>query len=87
MKTVFMGTPDFAAAILKDLIEGGHEVLCSVTKEDTRKGRGKSVVFSPVKELSLRHDIEVFQPHRIKDEDSVRFLQGIEADVFIVAAY
>ncbi len=87
MKTVFMGTPDFAADILKALIEAGHEVLCSVTKEDTRKGRGKSVVFSPVKELSLRHDIEVFQPHRIKDEDSVRFLQGIEADVFIVAAY
>ena len=87
MKTVFMGTPDFAADILEALTEAGHEVLCSVTREDTQKGRGKAVSFSPVKELSLKHNIEVFQPHRIKDEDSVRFLKGLGADVFIVAAY
>ena len=87
MKTVFMGTPDFAADILEALTEAGHEVLCSVTKEDTQKGRGKAVSFSPVKELSLKHNIEVFQPHRIKDEESVRFLKGLGADVFIVAAY
>ncbi len=87
MKTVFMGTPDFAADILEALTEAGHEILCSVTKEDSRKGRGKTVSFSPVKELSVKHKIEVFQPHRIKDEDSVSFLKGLGADVFIVAAY
>ncbi len=87
MKAVFMGTPDFAAGILKALIENGVEVVCAVTKEDKARGRGKEVSFSPVKAYALENGIEVFQPKKIKEESSVNQLRSFLADIFIVAAY
>lgn len=82
-----MGTPDFAAGILEDIIKAGHEIALVVTKEDKPRGRGKEVTFTPVKEVALKHNLPVFQPHRIKDAEAIETLKKYEADVFVVVAY
>ena len=61
MRVVFMGTPDFAVPTLAALIEN-HEVVGVVTQPDKRKGRGKAMAFTPVKEKALEYDIPVYQP-------------------------
>lgn len=87
MKIVFMGTPEFAAGSLEALIAAGHEIVMVVTQPDREKGRGKQVQCSAVKECALKHGLPVFQPIKIKDPESVDFLAGIEADIFVVAAF
>ena len=87
MKIIFMGTPDFSVGPLEALIEAGHEILLVVTQPDKKKGRGKEVQFPPVKECALKHGIEVFQPIKIKTEESVKKLKEYDADVFVVVAF
>ncbi len=88
MKLVFMGTPDFAVPALKALLGGGHEVAAVVTQPDRPRGRGKSLVMSPVKETALKHGIPVLQPERIKkDEAFLKSLEAISPDAIVVAAF
>ena len=88
MKTVFMGTPDFAAIILKSLIDEGHDVVLCVTQPDKQKGRGKKVQFTPVKEVALEHGIKVLQPERVRgNEEFLEELRATDADISVVAAY
>lgn len=87
MRVLFMGTPDFAVGALEAIVASGHEVVLVVTQEDKPKGRGKEIQFTPVKEAAIRYGIDVYQPHRVKNEDSVAKLREYNADVFVVAAY
>lgn len=87
MRIVFMGTPDFAVGALEALVEAGHEVVAVVTQPDKPKGRGKEMQQTPVKECALKHNIEVFQPVKIKTPEAVEVLKGYGADLFVVAAF
>lgn len=87
MKIVYMGTPDFAVGPLEAIIEAGHEVVLVVTQPDKKKGRGKEVQFTPVKECAIKHGIEVFAPTKIKEVQAVEKLRQYEADIFVVAAF
>lgn len=91
MKIVFMGTPDFAAVALKSLIDAGHEITLVITQPDKEKGRGKGIAESDVKILAKEHNLPVYQPVRIKNEESVKYLEDFmkenPADVFVVAAF
>ncbi|MBR4669088.1 MAG: methionyl-tRNA formyltransferase [Butyrivibrio sp.] len=87
MKIVFMGTPDFARAALEKIIEAGHEVVLVVTQPDKPKGRSGELQISDVKDCAIKHDIPVFQPVKIKEADNVAYLKGIEADIYVVAAF
>lgn len=87
MKIVFMGTPDFAACALQALIAAGHEITAVYTQPDKPKGRGKEVQMTPVKELAMVHEIPVYQPRRIKENEEVARLKEIPADIFVVAAF
>ena len=87
MKIVFMGTPDFAVGALEALVEAGHEVAAVVTQPDKPKGRGKEMQQTPVKTCALKHNIEVFQPVKIKTPEAVEVLRGYEAELFVVAAF
>lgn len=87
MKVVFMGTSDFAVPSLAKLIDSQHEILGVVTQPDRPKGRGNKVLFSPIKELAVQHNLEIFQPLRIKDESAVDMLRNWEADLIVVASY
>ncbi len=86
MKIVFMGTPEFSVPSLKALIEK-HEVVHVVTQPDRKIGRGQKVAFSEIKKVAIEHNIPVYQPEKIKDQESVDFLKTIDADLFIVIAY
>ena len=87
MKIVFMGTPDFAVGALEALVEAGHKVVAVVTQPDKPKGRGKEMQQTPVKACALKHNIEVFQPVKIKTPEAVEVLKGYGADLFVVAAF
>lgn len=87
MRIVYMGTPDFAVGPLKALCEAGYEIVSVVTQPDRPKGRSGKLVFSPVKEYAVSRDIEVFQPEKIRTADSVEYLKGLDADIFVVAAF
>lgn len=88
MKTVFMGTPDFAVPPLHALIEAGYEVAAVVTQPDKPKGRGKTLLPTPVKEEALMHEIPVYQPHRVRNNpEFLETLKEIAPDIIIVAAF
>ena len=87
MKILFMGTPDFAAGILKSLISAGHEITAVVTQPDRAKGRSAEPVFSPVKVVALENDIPVLQPERIKRPEETAKLLEYPADIYVVAAF
>ncbi len=86
MKIVFMGTPHFAVPVLKELIKH-HDVRLVVTQPDKPNKRGKKVTFSPIKDVAINNNIEVYQPEKIKTEKTVEKLKQYDADVFIVVAY
>lgn len=71
MRVVFMGTPDFSVPTLEKIIEAGHEVIGVVTQPDKAKGRGKKVLFPPVKEKALEHNLPVYQPKRARDPEFI----------------
>lgn len=86
MRIVYMGTPDFAVAPLKALMSR-HEVVCAVCQPDKQKGRGKKVVFPPVKEAAVEGGIPVLQPESAKDEDFIEEIKKYEPHLIVVAAF
>lgn len=86
MNIVFFGTPDFAVPTLEKLISSHHNVIAVVTQPDKPVGRNGKVVFSPVKQLALKHNIKVLQYEKIR-RDGVTELKNLNADVFVTAAY
>lgn len=83
-----MGTPFYAKAILDKIIDTPNmEVVAVYTQPDKPVGRKKIMTPPVVKTLAQRHNIEVYQPQRLRDEDVVEELLKIECDFIIVAAY
>ena len=82
-----MGTPEFAVAPLKALVESGKEVVAVVTMPDKPAGRGHHVQFSAVKEYALSVGLPVLQPEKLKDEAFVTELRSYQADLQIVVAF
>lgn len=88
MNIIFMGTPDYAEAILKKIIDtAGMNVVGVYTQPDKPVGRKKVMTPPVVKTLALSHNIDVYQPTRLRDEDTVSRLLKIECDYIVVAAY
>lgn len=87
MRTVFMGTPDFAACTLQAMIEAGHEVMAVVTQPDRPQGRKMELKASPVKETALKYNIPVYQPEKIRKSDMPELLQKLNPDVIVVVAF
>lgn len=87
MRIVYMGTPEFAVCALESIIEAGHEVYAVVTQPDKPKGRSKTPVHTPVKQKALEHSIPVYQPDKVREEDTVNMLKDVNPDVIVVAAY
>lgn len=87
MRIVFMGTPDFAAASLKRLIDEGANVVGVFTQPDKPKDRGMKLTASPVKEIALKAGIPVFQPEKMRDGTAVEMLKSLNPDLVAVVAY
>ena len=86
MKTIFMGTPEFAIPSLK-VVSQNTDLKLIFTKEDKRNARGNKIIYSPVKQFGLDNDIEVIQPKRMKDEEVIAKIKEINPDVIVVVAY
>ena len=83
-----MGTPDYAKVILDRLIHTDNiDVVAVYTQPDKPVGRKKVMTPPQVKTLALEHSIDVYQPNRLRDEDTVKELLKIECDYIVVAAY
>ena len=84
---VFMGTPDFAVASLKALIENGYNVVGVITAPDKPAGRGKKLAGSAVKEYALENNLKLLQPEKLKNPDFINELKELKADLQIVVAF
>ncbi len=88
MLIVFAGTPEIAATVLLTLLaDSTHEVVAVYTQPDRPAGRGRQLHASPVKQLAEAHQIEVVQPHTLRDATTQKQLQQYEADLMVVVAY
>lgn len=87
MRVVFMGTPDIAATCLKRIIADGFEIVGCYTQPDRPKGRGMKMVYPPVKEVALAHNIPVFQPEHFRSEETVEQFRNLKPDICAVVAY
>ena len=87
LKIIFLGTPDFAVASLKALVEANMPVVAVVTAPDRKKGRGQTVIPSPVKEFAVKHELPVLQPTNLKDPAFIEELAGYNANLQIVVAF
>lgn len=88
LRIVYMGTPDFAVESLRQLVEGGYNVVGVITMPDKPMGRHGSVLQpSPVKQYALEKGLRVLQPVNLKDEAFVEELRSLKADLQIVVAF
>lgn len=83
-RVVFMGTPEFALGILQMLIDNTNVVLV-VSQEDKERGRGKMITPTPIKELALENNIEVFTPSKIRED--YKIILDKKPDIIITCAY
>ena len=87
MRVLFMGTPDFAVASLRALVEAGHEICGVFTQPDKPKNRGHKLAFSPVKEYAITQDLDVYQPLKMRDGEAFGIVERLQPELIVVAAY
>ena len=87
MRILFMGTPDFAVASLRRLVEDGHEVCGVFTQPDKPKNRGHKLLPTPVKEYALSQNLPVYQPEKMRDGTALAIVQELAPELIVVAAY
>jgi methionyl-tRNA formyltransferase len=87
MRIVFMGTPEFAVASLDALIQAGSEIVGVVTAPDKPAGRGQKVNESAVKQYAVANGLKVLQPEKLKNEEFLKELKAVNADLQVVVAF
>ena len=87
MRIVFCGTPEFSVEPLKQLVKNQHNVVAVYTQPDRGVGRGRKIQYSAVKEYALQQNIDVLQPHSLRDSKSIQELRDLKPDLLIVVAY
>ena len=84
---IFMGTPDFAVESLKVLIKSNYNILGVVTATDKKRGRGKKISFSPIKNFAIKNNIPIYQPKNLKSEEFINLMKKIKPDLLVVVAF
>jgi len=87
LKILYMGTPDYAATILRALVESGEDVFAVITQPDKPKGRGYQLTPPPVKVFAEEKGLPVYQPQTLRDEAFMDLLKELDPELIIVAAY
>lgn len=87
LRIVFMGTPDFAVATLKALIDNNYNVVGVITAPDRKAGRGQKLKGSAVKEFALEHNLNILQPTNLKAESFIEELKALNANLQIIVAF
>ena len=84
---IFMGTPNFALECLKKLLQKKYKIIGVITAPDRKQGRGRKIIYSPVKEYALSKNINIYQPLNLKEEDFINSMKKIKPDLFVVVAF
>ena len=87
LRIVFMGTPDFAVAILKRLVEDNHTIVGVVTAPDKPAGRGRKITESAVKKYAKEQNLFLLQPTNLKSEDFINKLTEVKATLQVIVAF
>ncbi len=87
LRIVFMGTPEFAVGILDAIYQNNYDVVGVITAPDRPAGRGQKVKFSAVKEYALEKDLKLLQPTNLKDEEFLKELESLNANLQVVVAF
>lgn len=87
LRIVFMGTPNFAVATLKTLVENHYNVVGVITAPDKPAGRGQKLSVSDVKQYAVSHNLTVLQPTNLKSEAFLEELKSLNANLQIVVAF
>ena len=87
MRIVFMGTPAFAVPSLTALLHSEHQVVGIVTQPDRPKGRGRQMLFSPIKILAQENNLPILQPEKMKSPEFFDELAQWNPDAIIVVAF
>jgi methionyl-tRNA formyltransferase len=87
VRIVFMGTPEFAVPSLEHLIFNKYQVVAVYTKPDSASGRGRSLIYSPIKRAALDFRLPVIQPENFRKVEVVAQLASFKPDIIIVAAF
>jgi methionyl-tRNA formyltransferase len=87
LKLIFMGTAAFAVPSLLQLIDSNHDVSLVVSQPDRRRGRGRELSITQVKETALKNNIPVFQPENVNSDKSYSKLKEAAPDAIIVVSY
>lgn len=86
MRILFMGTPEFAVPSL-NILNSEHDIIGVFTKIDKPNMRGKKIKYTPVKEYALEHNIPVYQPNSLKNEETQNLIKNLNPDLIVVVAY
>lgn len=87
LRIVFMGTPEFAVASLRRLVEEGYNIVAVVTTPDKPAGRGQKLHESDVKVAAKELGLPILQPERLRDEVFVEAMRELQPDLGIVIAF
>ncbi len=87
LRILFLGTPEFAAASLRRLVEGGYNVVAVVTAPDRPAGRGQKLQESEVKRYAASVGLKVLQPEKLRSEEFLETLRSLDIDLGIVIAF
>ena len=87
MNVIFFGSGNFAVPSLQALLNSGHRISCVVTQPDRKKGRGFHLEATPIKSLAYKYGIKIYQPEAVNAQESIKFLEDLSPDLFIVISY
>ena len=87
MRVVFLGTSDFAAAVLRRIGEGPFRPALVVTRPDAKQGRGRRIAPPPVAEAARELGIELDQPASVNDPDAVARIDAVEPEAVVLCAF
>lgn len=87
MRIIFAGTPEFAVPVLEGLLASDHEIIAVYTQPDRPAGRGQKLTASPVKQLAQAHQVPIFQPATLRDNQEQEHLRDLKPDLMVVVAY
>jgi methionyl-tRNA formyltransferase len=87
VRTVYLGTSDFAATVLRRVAESGHRPLLVVTRPDRPRGRGRKVAAPPVADTARELGIEVIQPDSVNSEDARAAISAVNPEAVLICAF
>lgn len=88
-RIIFMGTPDYATTIFKEILEKNYNIIALFTQPDKAVGRSKELKFPHIKQFTFDNNfnIPIYQPESLKDVSTIQTIKDLNPDIIIVAAY